>query len=118
MTDSAQEEAVQVVYDHAIELMRNGLSDEEIEENLVAQGLGTEAAQIVVTNLVEARSEQFKKAGLKNMGFGALWCVGGLVVTGATYSAASSGGGTYIVTWGAIVFGAIQFIQGLIQYCK
>jgi hypothetical protein len=43
---------------------------------------------------------------------GALWCGGGILVTGLTYSMASSGG-TYIIAWGAIVIGAIQFLRGL-----
>jgi hypothetical protein len=43
---------------------------------------------------------------------GALWCGGGILVTVFTYAAAS-GGGTYVVAWGAIVFGAIQFFKGV-----
>jgi hypothetical protein len=55
------------------------------------------------------------RAAEKRMFSGALWCVGGILVTLITYfSAASSpSGGTYIVAWGAIVFGALQFFQGL-----
>ena len=30
-------------------------------------------------------------------------------------AAAATGGGKYVVAWGAIVFGAIQFFRGLIQ---
>jgi hypothetical protein len=48
--------------------------------------------------------------------FGAIWCIGGILVTAITYSQATQSGGTYYVTWGAIIFGGIQFIQGLIQY--
>jgi hypothetical protein len=44
--------------------------------------------------------------------YGGLWCVGGIIVTAVTYSAAS-GGGSYVVAWGAILFGAIQFFRGL-----
>jgi len=52
----------------------------------------------------------------RNMIVGGLWCVGGLVLTAATYSSASSsGGGRYAVFWGAIIFGAIQFVRGLVQ---
>lgn len=43
---------------------------------------------------------------------GGLWCVGGTVVTVATYSAARDGG-TYFVAWGAILFGGLQFLRGL-----
>jgi len=51
----------------------------------------------------------------KRMLHGALWCIGGVAVTAFTYMAAASGpgGGTYVVAWGAIVFGAIQFFRGL-----
>lgn len=50
----------------------------------------------------------------RNIVVGGLWCVGGIVVTALTYSA-SSGGGRYVVAWGAILFGGIQLIRGLIQ---
>ena len=56
-----------------------------------------------------------KNTGKRNMLYGTLWFVGGLVVTVGTLSAAS-GGGTYIIAWGALLFGGIQFVQGLIQY--
>jgi len=53
--------------------------------------------------------------GSKNMLIGALWAIGGTLVTVVTYSAAS-GGGTYVVTYGAIAVGGIQFLVGLFQY--
>lgn len=48
----------------------------------------------------------------KRMMRGALWCGGGLIVTLVTYVAAASGG-TYVVAWGAIAWGAVEFFQGL-----
>lgn len=50
----------------------------------------------------------------KDMLYGALWCIGGIIVTSVGYSSAS-GGGSYLVTWGAILFGALQFFKGLIN---
>ncbi len=47
--------------------------------------------------------------------YGALWCLGGLVVTVVSYGAAS-GGGTYVVAWGAVLIGAFQFLRGLGQF--
>jgi len=47
----------------------------------------------------------------RKMKRGALWCVGGIAVTLLTYTLAT-GGGSYIVAWGAIIFGAIEFFQG------
>jgi TonB family protein len=43
---------------------------------------------------------------------GALFFVGGLAITIVTFSAAE-GGGSYVVAWGAILFGFIQMIRGL-----
>lgn len=52
--------------------------------------------------------------GKRNMVVGGLWCLGGIAVTIGTYALAS-GGGTYTVAWGAILFGLFQFIKGVIQ---
>jgi hypothetical protein len=46
---------------------------------------------------------------------GAVICVIGIVVTAVSYSSASEGGGSYVVAWGAIIFGAIRFFRGLMQ---
>jgi hypothetical protein len=46
---------------------------------------------------------------------GALWCIGGIVVTVATYSAVARSGGTYFVAWGAVLSGGIQFLKGLFR---
>ena len=53
--------------------------------------------------------------GKKHLLVGSLWCIGGAVVTVATFSAASNGG-TYVVAWGAILFGAIEAIAGLCMW--
>lgn len=53
--------------------------------------------------------------GKRNMLVGGLWCGGGLAVTLYTHATAS-GGGTYVVAWGAIIFGGWQAIKGLAQY--
>lgn len=46
---------------------------------------------------------------------GALWCGGGIAVTAITYSMAtdSPSGGSFVVAWGAIAFGFLQFMGGL-----
>jgi hypothetical protein len=73
---------------------------------------------------VDVDPAEFKKAkrklAVKTMLYGALWFVGGLVVTGVSYAMASSssGGGGYIVTWGAVIVGAIQMIKGLVRYIQ
>ena len=47
------------------------------------------------------------------------WFFCGLFITFISYiEAVRSGGGTYIITYGAIFFGFIQAIKGLIVYIK
>lgn len=66
--------------------------------------------------VIAEKAKPTKATGKRNMLIGALWAIGGLVVTVATYSAASARGGTYVVAWGAVIFGGVQFVQGLIQF--
>jgi len=51
----------------------------------------------------------------RNMIVGGFWLFGGLAVTVAALSAAASspGGGSYVVAWGAILFGGLQFFRGV-----
>lgn len=119
-----------------------GASLDAIFTELVQSGFGEEIAEHVVRDLQAnppaqqksakrrrgkvksvARSdyaierdirEALKSAGRRNMIFGAMWCIGGLIVTLASM-AASQGGGVFVIAWGAILFGAIQFIRGASQ---
>ena len=92
--------------------VRYGKVCEDIE---VVQPLEKSEAELEEekTNSELERAIQRKK-GLQNMLFGALWCIGGTIFTVVSYNAASSGG-TYVVTWGAILFGGIQFIKGFFE---
>lgn len=58
-----------------------------------------------------AQSGESGKA-VKKMIFGALWAIGGTIATVLSYGAAI-GGGKYMVFWGAILFGAVDFLIGL-----
>lgn len=109
-----EEQFVQQVYDFAAGQMANGVPPHQIQANLVEQGLDPESAATVVSNLVSFRSEALRKEGKKNMLYGGLWCVGGIAVTALTFSFAAPGG-SYLVAWGAIIFGAIQFFRGMGQ---
>jgi hypothetical protein len=63
---------------------------------------------------------QIRRIASRKMLFGGLWCVGGTAVTLGTYEAAAAGNGHggYVVAWGAVIFGAIQFVRGLILYLR
>jgi len=110
-----QQKVVNQIYEYAANLMvKENKSAKETKTALLNQGLDEESASIVVTNLEQQIRDAKKERANKNMIYGALWCVGGIIVTVVTYSGAS-GGGTFVVAWGAILFGAIQFINGLVN---
>jgi hypothetical protein len=88
----------------------------ELERSPAGRALDPEAASASVRRYEDAQAATDRLAGQRNMLFGALWCCGGIAVTALTFrAAANSGGGRYIFAGGAILFGAIQFIRGLIQ---
>ena len=53
--------------------------------------------------------------GTHQLTIGVVSLVIGIIITAATYGAASAspGGGTYIIAYGAIIFGFIDIIRGL-----
>jgi hypothetical protein len=53
-----------------------------------------------------------KSARKRKIIIGALWFVGGIVITIVTYSQAKSeGGGSYLIAWGAIIYGFLQLVN-------
>jgi len=49
----------------------------------------------------------------RDIAFGAILLVIGILVTAFTYDSASHEGGTYIIAWGPMIYGAIRVIKGL-----
>lgn len=109
-----QQKAAEDIYTYAAGLMvQRDQNAYQVKVALLARGLDEASADIVISNLELQIEEARKKRANKDMLYGALWCIGGTVITVATYSAASNGGGRYFVAWGAILYGAIQFFKGL-----
>jgi hypothetical protein len=117
LAPTAAQQQLQQAYGLAAQQMQAGATSDAIERSLADHGYDAQTARMVVSDLAAAVAEAKRKAGRKNMLYGALWCIGGTAVTAATYQAAatSPGGGHYVVAWGAILFGAIQFFRGLAQ---
>lgn len=100
-----QSSAVNQVYDYAANLIIHGKkSDEEVIEALIQQGVDKESALVVVENLHKQITLAKKERAKKDMLYGALWCVGGIIATIADIG---------FIFWGAIVFGAVQFFKGV-----
>ena len=113
--EKEMQEFVNGIYRYAAELMfERKKSGHETKKILVEKGLREEDADVIIANLQAEIKQAKREAGSKNMLYGALWCIGGTVVTLVTYSSASEGD-SYIVAWGAIIVGAIQFLRGLYQ---
>jgi hypothetical protein len=110
--EQTPEQIVDALYTFGAEQLHNGVAPAEVERKLVEKGLSAELAGTVVDNLVKARAKMNKEAGQKNMLYGALWCIGGTIVTVVSLQSASRGG---VIAWGAILFGGIQFIRGVMQ---
>lgn len=106
-----QEKAIKAVYHFAAEQMKNGMSTQKIQALLIDKGLAPKAAATVVYDLSRLRAAAEQEASKKNLLYGALWCLGGLAVTLITYS----DGGSYVIAWGAILYGGIRFFRGLSQ---
>jgi hypothetical protein len=114
------------MYRTVVEELAEGKSKQEIVRRLVGQGHETvDAARFV--DYADAALREYKEspdarsvmAGkyAKHTLFGALWAIGGTIVTLWTYSAAGPGD-TYVIAWGAIGFGAVDFLWGLLNWIR
>lgn len=87
-------------------LLNENKSSNEAKQQLVAQGLSYEIAELIVENVeIEIQEAKHEKAR-KDMVYGALWFCGGTILTLADIG---------FIFWGAILFGGIQFFKGLIN---
>ena len=113
--DPSTNQSLEAIYNFAAQRMASGASGAAVEQELMQQGLDPQSARTVVAELSSVRTSAQRSAGLRNMGIGALFCIGGIIATVVTYSLASESGGTYIIAYGPAIFGGIQFIRGLCQ---
>jgi len=112
--------ATNIFVSHLVD--RGCYSDVDIQNGLEAIGIGAVMAQEAIAQTRELRiikenerKRLNRKAGMRNMGFGCLWMLGGGIFTFAMYSSAKPGD-NYIIASGAIVIGFAQFLKGLIDF--
>lgn len=70
--------------------------------------------ELIVDPILQQQIE--KERNIKDLLYGFLWLIGGILVTAITYSIARNEGGTYVIAYGAIIFGGLQFLRGLFKY--
>ena len=111
----------------AVDLACNGYPPKEIQRKLVEGGMEADAAGEIVRklgrhmNIGSGRAPQQtpNQSGSGDMLYGGLFCVVGVVITVGSYmAAAQSGGGKFVIAWGAIVFGGMRFVRGLMRSAK
>jgi len=75
----------------------------EIKSFLLDRGMDEPNADAIIESIEGQVTDARRKKAQKDMLYGALWCIGGTVLTLAHIG---------YIFWGAIIFGAIQFIKG------
>jgi hypothetical protein len=111
-------------YAYALECLLKGSKPRDVRRRLLDAGYtGSQADRILNTAMQYQKNSEARErmtpgsggnTGQRNMLIGGIICVIGIVVTLGTM-AASAGGGSYVVAWGAIVFGGLQFVRGWMQ---
>ena len=66
----------------------------------------------------EKVQSDYMEEARRQMMHGLAWCVGGIVVTAVSLSAAMESGGTYIVAIGAIFWGGKRFFTNLARVTR
>ena len=127
---SEEQNATDQLAQYVAQNLAEGKDKGGITKELVKLGWPKETAAQFIDNIEEElkrRAEEYKRTPegrqamaaqyKRHMLYGILWAAGGTAVTIATYEAASEGG-WFIVAWGAIIFGIIDFFRGLFGWLK
>ena len=114
------QEALDSVFDEAIGLAEDGRTIAEIQAHLKTRGLDKIRAAEMAKRAWDMPSDQRKRAGQRNAIVGMSLCFGGLLFTAVTYYLATTplGGGRYVITWGIVVVGLLQFVRGVRQLTR
>ncbi|MDD4888443.1 MAG: hypothetical protein PHU85_00805 [Phycisphaerae bacterium] len=101
----------------AAELVARGLSDDYVLLRLTSRGMTDSQAREALDAVRKVRKQAPRRRGMRKFTSGLLICLAGIVVTAGSYqlAAASREGGVVVVAYGAIIWGAVQAIIGLVQ---
>lgn len=110
--DSVADDFLKSIWKYVLEEKENGTSDKEILNGLHERGLDEFHSLLILSGVINKLKELIDHLDTKMLVGGASFIIGTLV-TIFTYTSAISTGGYYVVAWGAIIFGAIQFFTGL-----
>ena len=101
------------LYRFAAQELANKKSPKAVAQKLTEQGVTPATANQIVAETQKLLKKALSEKNKKRMLRGFIWLVIGIVLTCGTLAFASSkGGGTYVVFYGAIIWGIIDFIAG------
>lgn len=99
-------------FNQILSAIAEGKNPRNITQDLVQQGFEPDNASSLVKQAVQIKKAAMRKAGLRLFFTGVACIFVGIAITAVTYGLAARGG-TYVITIGAFVVGAIYILRGL-----
>jgi hypothetical protein len=99
----------------AINLFATETTCYQVKRALTAKGLDETTVNKIADEAEDIYIKAANKKANKNIMWGCIWFAGGTLITLITYNA---GGSKFVITYGAIIGGLIQFGSGIYQKSK
>ncbi len=104
------------LFQYAVMELANKKSLQAVEKSLVGRGASAEAARMIVKDARDVIKKERRAKYKKRLTRGLVWTIAGILVTIGTYAFASELGGKFVLFYGAIIFGFIDFLFGLVGW--
>lgn len=114
--EATDEDSIIGLMRFAAEKAAEGRNRSQVADELTRKGVPYDVAANIVQRVFAYRSDLKRRDGGKSIGCGLLMLIVGGIITGLTYSAASEGGGTYVVTTGLFLIGGITLLVGIYKW--
>ena len=111
-TTTKEQQAAQRIYTYTLYELRKGERADKVRRDLVSKGVDEQLANSLVRKGKQQLEKDGRKQGQTEMIWGIILLVGGLVITGLSYAAAGANG-SFLVTTGAIIVGAVKTFRGM-----
>jgi hypothetical protein len=98
--------------------VKAGASKEAILQELIQRGYDSQVATDMVKGISQKETVSARKSGLSNLIIGIIVAAVALGITISSYSTAEETGGTYVICYGAILFGIVLAIRGFVQMIR
>jgi hypothetical protein len=104
------------LFQYAVMELANKKPRQMVEKLLVGRGASPEVAKTVVQDAQYVVRKTLREKYKKRMTRGLLWTIVGVAITCGTLAFSDSLGGKYVLFYGAIIFGFIDFVAGLVGW--